>query len=118
MIINTPVSGQRLVPIKVAAMTSRALHPSTSMSTFQNERTRIWDKSLIWLDSNLWSWKRFALGNLSRIFCLLRSSKDQSLARLHHLGMEEIDIKDLITMKSVPPDAKAVGPRLSLTTTK
>ena len=27
MIINTPVSGQRLVPIKVAAMTSRAPSP-------------------------------------------------------------------------------------------
>ncbi|CAK9178331.1 unnamed protein product [Ilex paraguariensis] len=28
---------------------------------------------------------------------------------LHHLGMEEVDIKDPATMKSVPPDAKTMG---------
>ncbi|KAA8537418.1 hypothetical protein F0562_026895 [Nyssa sinensis] len=28
---------------------------------------------------------------------------------LHHPGMEEVDIKDPVTMKSVPPDAKTMG---------
>ncbi|KAK9129257.1 hypothetical protein Sjap_009744 [Stephania japonica] len=28
---------------------------------------------------------------------------------VHHIGMEELDIKDPVTMKSVPPDAKTMG---------
>ena len=38
-----------------------------------------------------------------------KQAKIKAWQGLHHLGMEEIDIKDLITMKSVPPDAKSVG---------
>ena len=38
-----------------------------------------------------------------------KQAKIKAWQGLHHLGMEEIDIKDLVTMKSVPPDAKSVG---------
>lgn len=36
-------------------------------------------------------------------------AKIKSRQGLHHLGMEEVDIKDPNTMKSVPPDAKTMG---------
>lgn len=36
-------------------------------------------------------------------------AKIKSRQGLHHLGMEEVDIKDPNTMKSVPPDAKTIG---------
>ncbi|KAJ4702267.1 AMP-dependent synthetase/ligase [Melia azedarach] len=36
-------------------------------------------------------------------------AKIKSRQGLHHLGLEEVDIKDPVTMKSVPADAKTMG---------
>ncbi|CAM8936654.1 unnamed protein product [Rhodiola kirilowii] len=39
----------------------------------------------------------------------VEKAKIKSRQGLHHVCMEEVDIKDPVTMKSVPPDAKTIG---------
>ncbi|RVW50964.1 putative acyl-activating enzyme 1, peroxisomal [Vitis vinifera] len=81
MIINAPVGDQRPLPGKVAVMTGETYGPGT-VCTWKPE----WD--LLPPD---------------------KQAKINARQGLHHLGMEEVDIKDPVTMKSVPPDAKTIG---------
>ncbi|KAK9943883.1 hypothetical protein M0R45_009475 [Rubus argutus] len=80
-IVNAPENDRRPLPGKVVVMTGAAPPPS-----------------------------QFALGNPSGIPSL--EMNRQKLRRdrgLQHIGMEELDVKDPVTMKSVSCDAKTMG---------
>lgn len=107
MIINAPVGDQRPLPGKVAVMTGGAPPPPQVLFNMKELGFGVFHSyglTETYGPGTVCTWKPE--------WDLLPPDKQAKInARqgLHHLGMEEVDIKDPVTMKSVPPDAKTIG---------
>ncbi|KAI3424008.1 uncharacterized protein J3R85_010657 [Psidium guajava] len=107
MIINAPASERKLLPGKVMVMTGGAPPPPEVL--FRMEAlgfgvTHAYGLTETYGPGTVCTWKPEwdSLPPEAR-------AKIKSRQGLHHLGMEEIDVKDPVTMESVPSDAKAMG---------
>ncbi|KAF8377712.1 hypothetical protein HHK36_031096 [Tetracentron sinense] len=107
MVVNAPASHRRPLPFKVEVMTGGA--PPPSQVLFKMEElgfnvTHSYGLTETYGPGTVCTWKPEwdSLPPNER-------AKIKSRQGLHHLGMEEVDIKDPVTMKSVPPDAKTMG---------
>ncbi|XP_030950209.1 probable acyl-activating enzyme 1, peroxisomal [Quercus lobata] len=107
MIINAAASERRTLPGKVAVMTGAAPPPPHVL--FKMEElgfivTHSYGLTETYGPATVCTWK-------PEWNSLPRDTQAKLKARqgVHHLGLEEIDIKDPVTMKSVPPDAKTMG---------
>ncbi|KAF8377711.1 hypothetical protein HHK36_031095 [Tetracentron sinense] len=107
MVVNSPASHRRPLPCKVEVMTGGA--PPPSQVLFKMEElgfnvTHVYGLTETYGPGTVCTWKPEwdSLPPNER-------AKIKSRQGLHHLGMEEVDIKDPVTMKSVPPDAKTLG---------
>ncbi|XP_031282848.1 probable acyl-activating enzyme 1, peroxisomal [Pistacia vera] len=107
MIVNAPASERRPLPGKVVVMTGGAPPPPQvlfSMEELGFTVTHSYGLTETYGPGTVCSWKP-EWDSLPRDV----QAKIKARQGLHHLGMEEIDIKDPVTMKSVPPDAKTMG---------
>ncbi|GMH18908.1 hypothetical protein Nepgr_020749 [Nepenthes gracilis] len=107
IIINAPPSDRKPITWKVAVMTGGA--PPPSQVLFKMEElgfavTHAYGLTETYGPATVCAWK-------PEWDLLPADTRANIKARqgLNHLGLEEIDVKDVITMKSVPPDAKTVG---------
>ncbi|XP_030447003.1 butanoate--CoA ligase AAE1 [Syzygium oleosum] len=107
MIINAPASERKSLPGKVMVMTGGAPPPSEVL--FRMEAlgfgvTHSYGLTETYGPGTVCTWK-------PEWDSLPPDARAKIKARqgLHHLGMEEVDVKDPVTMKSVPSDAKAMG---------
>ena len=107
MIINAPVTDQRQLPGKVVAMTGGAPPPPQVLFKMKELGfivTHSYGLTETYGPGTVCAWKPE--------WDLLPPEKQaqiKSRQGLHHIGMEEVDIKDPVTMKSIPPDAKTIG---------
>ncbi|KAI8005497.1 putative acyl-activating enzyme 1, peroxisomal [Camellia lanceoleosa] len=107
MIVNAPASARKPIPGKVVVMTGGA--PPPPQVLFKMEElgfgvTHSYGLTETYGPGTVCTWKP-EWNSLSPE----AQAKIKSRQGLHHLGMEEIDIKDPNTMKSVPPDATTMG---------
>lgn len=107
MIINAPASEQKPLPGKVTVMTGGAPPPSQVLFKMEELGFYIihsYGLTETYGPGTICTWK-------PEWDSLPRESQAKLKARqgLQHLGMEEIDVKDPITLKSVPADAKTMG---------
>ncbi|XP_059633368.1 butanoate--CoA ligase AAE1 [Cornus florida] len=107
MIANAPASDRNPLPRKVAVMTGGA--PPPSQILFRMEElgfgvTHSYGLTETYGPGTVCTWKP-EWNTLPP----QTQAKIKSRQGLHHLGMEDVDIKDPVTMKSVPPDAKTMG---------
>ncbi|XP_059644892.1 isovalerate--CoA ligase AAE2-like [Cornus florida] len=107
MIVNSPSSDRKPLPHRVQVMTGGA--PPPPQILFKMEEMGFGVSHLYGLTET------FGPGT----YCMWKPewdslppderSKLQARQGVHHLGLEEVDIKDYVTMKSVPPDGKTMG---------
>ncbi|KAJ4963082.1 hypothetical protein NE237_023021 [Protea cynaroides] len=107
MIVNAPVSERRPLPHKVEVMTGGSAPPPRILSNMEElgfNVSHLYGLTETYGPATLCTWKPEwdSLPGHER-------AKIKSRQGLHHLGMEDIDIKDPVTMKSVPPDGKTMG---------
>ncbi|KAF5740945.1 acyl-activating enzyme 1 peroxisomal [Tripterygium wilfordii] len=107
MIINAPNNEKKPLPGKVSVMTGGAPPPPRVLFNMEEigfAVTHSYGLTETYGPGTVCTWK-------PEWDSLPREAKAKIKARqgLHHLGMEELDIKDPITMKSIPPDAKTIG---------
>ncbi|KAJ4965203.1 hypothetical protein NE237_017052 [Protea cynaroides] len=107
MIANAPASDRRPLPCKVEVMTGGA--PPPPQVLFQMEElgfsvTHSYGLTETYGPGTICTWKP-EWDSLPAI----QRAKMKARQGLHHNGMEEVDIKDPVTMKSVPPDARTIG---------
>lgn len=107
MIINTPPSIRKPLPRKVAVMTGGA--PPPPQVLFKMEElgfsvTHSYGLTETYGPGTVCTWKP-EWTSLSRD----EQAKIKARQGLHHIGMEEVDVKDPASMKSVLPDAKTMG---------
>ncbi|PRQ24040.1 putative 4-coumarate--CoA ligase [Rosa chinensis] len=107
MIVNSPVSDQRPLPHKVEVMTGGS--PPPPQILFKMEEMGFGVNHLYGLTETYGpgtycSWKPEwdSLPSDQR-------SKLKARQGVQHVGLEEVDIKDPVTMESVPPDGKTMG---------
>ncbi|XP_061374134.1 butanoate--CoA ligase AAE1-like isoform X2 [Gastrolobium bilobum] len=107
MIINSPLEVRKPLPGKVAVMTGASPPPPDVL--FRMEElgfivTHSYGLTETYGPGAICTWK-------PEWDSLPRDAQAKIKARqgVHHLGMEELDIKDPLTMKSVPADAKTMG---------
>ncbi|EOY15240.1 hypothetical protein QUC31_000454 [Theobroma cacao] len=107
MIINAPASDQRCLPGKVVVMTGAAPPPAPVLYKMEELGFRVvhsYGLTETYGPGTIGSWKP-EWNSLPRDV----QAKMKARQGLNHLGMEEVDVKDPVTMKSVPHDAKSVG---------
>lgn len=107
MIINAPASERRPLPDKVSVMTGGAPPPAPVLFKMEElgfNVTHSYGLTETYGPGTVCTWKP-EWNNLPRD----AQAKIKARQGLHHLGMEEVDVKDPMTMKSVPPDAKTIG---------
>ncbi|KAL6982608.1 putative acyl-activating enzyme 1, peroxisomal [Sarracenia purpurea var. burkii] len=107
MLVNAPASDQKPLFEKVAVMTGGAPPPPQVLFKMKE------------LGFNVTHSYGLTETNGAGTFCAWKpewdslppeaQAKIKSRQGLHHVGLEEVDIKDPTTMKSVPPDAKTLG---------
>ncbi|KAL5557737.1 hypothetical protein UlMin_033948 [Ulmus minor] len=107
MLINAPKNEQKPLPGKVCVMTGGAPPPSQvifAMEEMGFSITHAYGLTETYGPATICSWK-------PEWDSLPRESQAKLKARqgLKHLGMDEVDIKDPITLKSVPSDGKTIG---------
>ncbi|PWA69685.1 acyl activating enzyme 1 [Artemisia annua] len=107
MIINAPASEKLPLPGKVSVMTGGAPPPSQvvfSMEQMGFEVYHSYGLTETYGPATVCTWKPEwnSLPPDTR-------AKIKSRQGVNHLGLEEVDIKDPVTMKSVPWDAKTIG---------
>ncbi|CAL9020179.1 unnamed protein product [Prunus brigantina] len=107
MIVNAPENERRPLPGKVIVMTGAA--PPPAQVLFKMEElgfnvTHSYGLTETYGPGTVCSWKP-EWDSLPRV----EQAKIKSRQGLQHLGMEELDVKDPVTMKSVPSDAKTMG---------
>lgn len=107
MIANAEASERRPLPSKVVVMTGGA--PPPPQVLFKMEElgfsvTHSYGLTETYGPGTVCTWKP-EWNSLPRD----EQAKIKARQGLNHLGIEEIDIKDPVTMKSVPPDAKTMG---------
>ncbi|GAV63472.1 AMP-binding domain-containing protein/DUF4009 domain-containing protein [Cephalotus follicularis] len=107
MLINAPTNDQRSLPGKVAVMTGGAPPPSLVLYKMEElgfDVTHVYGLTETYGPGTVCTWKT-EWSALPRV----AQAKIKARQGLHHLGLEEVDIKDPVTMKSVPLDAKTIG---------
>ncbi|KAM4129414.1 hypothetical protein ACJW30_01G021300 [Castanea mollissima] len=107
MIINAAASERRTLPEKVAVMTGAAPPPPHVLFKMEELGFIVihsYGLTETYGPATVCSWKP-EWNSLP----LDTQAKLKARQGVHHLGLEEIDIKDPVTMKSVPPDAKTMG---------
>ncbi|KAL6218192.1 hypothetical protein ACLB2K_011407 [Fragaria x ananassa] len=107
MIVNAPENDRRPLPGKVVVMTGGA--PPPSQVLFKMEElgfsvTHSYGLTETYGPGTVCSWKP-EWNSLPRD----EQAKIKSRQGLQHIGMEELDVKDPVTMKSAPFDAKTMG---------
>jgi len=107
MIVNASVNDRKPLPGKVAVMTGGA--PPPAQVLFKMEElgfsvTHSYGLTETYGPGTVCSWKP-EWNSLSPE----AQAKIKSRQGVQHIGMEEVDVKDPVTMKSVPPDAKTMG---------
>ncbi|PSS17166.1 Acyl-activating enzyme 1, peroxisomal like [Actinidia chinensis var. chinensis] len=107
MIVNAPAGDRKPLPGKVAVMTGGAPPPPQVLFKMEElgfDVTHSYGLTETYGPGTVCTWK-------PEWDSLPPEAQAKIKARqgLHHLGMEEVDIKDPVTMKSVPPDAKTMG---------
>ncbi|KAK4284982.1 hypothetical protein QN277_001739 [Acacia crassicarpa] len=107
MIINSPLDVRKPLPGKVAVMTGGAPPPAEVL--FKMEElgfvvTHSYGLTETYGPATVCTWK-------SEWDSLPRDTQAKLKARqgVCHLGLDELDVKDPVTMKSVPADAKTMG---------
>ncbi|XP_065880833.1 butanoate--CoA ligase AAE1 isoform X1 [Euphorbia lathyris] len=106
-IINAPAGVRKALPGKVIVMTGGAPPPSQVLFGMEELGFNVmhsYGLTETYGPGTICTWK-------PEWDSLPRDAQAKIKARqgLQHLGMEEVDIKDPVTMKSVPPDAKTMG---------
>ncbi|KAJ7966965.1 putative AMP dependent ligase [Quillaja saponaria] len=107
MIINAPTGDQRPLPNKVMVMTGAAPPPPEVLYKMERLGFNVvhsYGLTETYGPGTVCFWKP-EWDSLPRD----AQAKIKSRQGVHHLGLEELDIKDPLTMKSVPPDAKTIG---------
>lgn len=107
MIINAPITDRRPLPGKVTAMTGGAPPPPQvlfKMKELGFGLIHSYGLTETYGPGTVCTWKPEW-----DLLPLDKQAKMNARQGLHHLGMEEIDIKDPVTLKSVPPDGKTMG---------
>ncbi|XVF63540.1 hypothetical protein PTKIN_Ptkin09bG0094900 [Pterospermum kingtungense] len=107
MIINAPASDQRPLPGKVAVMTGAAPPPPHVLYKMEELGFKVlhsYGLTETYGPGTICTWKP-EWDSLPRDV----QAKIKARQGLNHLGIEEIDVKDPVTMESVPPDAKSIG---------
>uniref|UniRef100_A0A2P2PLA1 Uncharacterized protein MANES_05G134100 n=1 Tax=Rhizophora mucronata TaxID=61149 RepID=A0A2P2PLA1_RHIMU len=107
MIINAPLGDQKPLQRKVVVMTGGAPPPPEVLYKMENMGFSVihsYGLTETYGPGTVCTWKP-EWNSLPRD----KQAKIKARQGLHHLAMEEVDIKDPITMKSVPADAKTMG---------
>ncbi|XP_042477879.1 butanoate--CoA ligase AAE1-like [Macadamia integrifolia] len=107
MIVNTPVNQRRPLPQKVEVMTGGSAPPPQVLSSMEElgfNVSHLYGLTETYGPATLCTWKP-EWDSLP----LEERAKIKSRQGLNHLGMEEVDIRDPVTMESVPPDGKTMG---------
>ncbi|KAL8491485.1 hypothetical protein ACS0TY_023195 [Phlomoides rotata] len=107
MIINSSSHERKPLPGKVSMITGAA--PSPPYVLFKMEELgfniiHAYGLTETYGPGTICTWKP-EWNSLS----LEEQAKMKARQGLHHLGMEEIDVKDPVTMQSAPPDGKTIG---------
>ncbi|PON90453.1 2,3-dihydroxybenzoate-AMP ligase [Trema orientale] len=107
MIINAPVSERRPLPGKVSVMTGAAPPPPQVLYKMEElgfSVTHSYGLTETYGPGTICTWK-------PEWDSLPREAQAKIKARqgVQHLGIEELDVKDPVTLKSVPADAKTIG---------
>lgn len=107
MIANAPLEVKKAIPVKVKVLTGGA--PPPPQVIFKMEElgfgvTHSYGLTETYGPGTVCSWKP-EWNTLPPD----TQAKIKSRQGVHHIGLEEVDIKDPTTMKSVPPDAKTIG---------
>ncbi|WJX54775.1 putative acyl-activating enzyme 1, peroxisomal [Trifolium repens] len=107
MLVNSPPEIRKPLPGKVAVMTGGAPPPPAvffRMEELGFNVTHSYGLTETYGPGSICTWKP-EWGSLSQE----EQAKLKALQGVQHVGMEGLDIKDPVTMKSVPADAKTMG---------
>lgn len=107
MIINAPATDQKPLPGKVTVMTGGAPPPSQVLFKMEELGFGIihsYGLTETYGPGTICTWKP-EWDSLPRDV----QAKLKARQGLQHIGMEELDVMDPVTLKSVPPDAKTMG---------
>lgn len=107
MIVNSPANVQRPLPHKVAIATGGSPPPPQILSKMEElgfDVTHLYGLTETYGPATYCTWQpewnSLPLAERSRI---------KSRQGMHHLALEEVDIRDPVTMETVPADAKTIG---------
>nr|UPT51118.1 acyl-activating enzyme 7 [Pogostemon cablin] len=107
MIVNAPHSERKVLPGKVSVMTGAAPPPPQVLFNMEELGFNVvhaYGLTETYGPGTVCTWKPEW-----NALPLEERAKIKARQGLHHLGMEEIDVKDPETMRSVPNDAKTIG---------
>ncbi|KAJ9186353.1 hypothetical protein P3X46_001933 [Hevea brasiliensis] len=107
MIINAPAGDRRTLPGKVSVMTGGAPPPPEVLFRMEEAGfnvTHSYGLTETYGPGTVCTWKPEWTSFPRHMQATIKARQG-----VQHLGLEEIDIKDPVTMKSVPPDAKTMG---------
>lgn len=107
MIINAPAGNQRRLPGKVVIMTGAAPPPPHVLFKMDELGFRVvhsYGLTETYGPGIVCTWKPEWDSLPQEV-----QAKIKARQGLNHLGIEEIDVKDPVTMKSMPPDARSIG---------
>lgn len=107
MIVNSPVNVQRPLPHKVGIATGGSPPPPQILSKMEElgfDVTHLYGLTETYGPATYCTWQpewnSLPVAERSRI---------KSRQGMHHLALEDVDIRDPVTMESVPADAKTIG---------
>ncbi|XP_050365521.1 butanoate--CoA ligase AAE1-like [Argentina anserina] len=107
MIVNAPEDDRRRLPGKVVVMTGGAPPPSPILLKIEEQGfsvTHAYGMTETYGPGTVCTWKP-EWHSLPKE----EQAKLKSRQGLQHIMMQELDVKDPATMKSIPPDAKTMG---------
>ncbi|GFP78977.1 probable acyl-activating enzyme 1 peroxisomal [Phtheirospermum japonicum] len=107
MIVNAPAAERQPLPRKVAVLTGGAPPPPAvlfGMEKLGFDVTHSYGLTETYGPATVCAWKP-EWNSLPPD----KRAKIKARQGLQHLGLEEVDVKDPVTMRSVAPDAKAMG---------
>lgn len=107
MIVNAPISDQKPLPGKVGVMTGAAPPPPQVLLRMEElgfHVTHAYGLTETYGPGTVCTWRPEWDALLPE-----ERAKRKALQGLNHIGIEEIDIKDPVTMKSIPADGRTMG---------